>query len=159
MEQDLVARTALDEMVESDRNQMLKAMIPYLPASGQQFLSMYAKTQELINTMTLFKNRKNYPDMQAASLSMSDPMEILQDIRRCCGGEKRRQIDQITNLIAVMQMIKIMNEILAVKVPSIVIGFVYCIFSSPPFYLIQEEIDYCCYLESAYIFLLFVYSR
>jgi len=48
--------------------------------------------------------------MQAASLSMSDPMEILQDIRRCCGGEKRRQIDQITNLIAVMQMIKIMNE-------------------------------------------------
>ena len=63
MEQDFVARTALDEMVESDRNQMLKAMIPYLPASGQQFLSMYAKTQELINTMTLFKNRKNYPDM------------------------------------------------------------------------------------------------
>lgn len=110
MEQDFVARTALDEMVESDRNQMLKAMIPYLPASVQQFLSMYAKTQELINTMTLFKNRKNYPDMQAASLSMSDPMEILQDIRRCCGGEKRRQIDQITNLIAVMQMIKIMNE-------------------------------------------------
>ena len=98
MEQDFVARTALDEMVESDRNQMLKAMIPYLPASGQQFLSMYAKTQELINTMTLFKNRKNYP------------MEILQDIRRCCGGEKRRQIDQITNLIAVIQMIKIMNE-------------------------------------------------
>ena len=110
MEQDFVARTALDEMVESDRNQMLKAMIPYLPASGQQFLSMYAKTQELINTMTLFKNRKNYPDMQAASLSMSDPMEILQDIRRCCGGEKRRQIDQITNLIAVMQMIKIIDK-------------------------------------------------
>lgn len=58
MEQDFVARTALDEMVESDRNQMLKAMIPYLPASGQQFLSMYAKTQELINTMTLFKIAK-----------------------------------------------------------------------------------------------------
>ena len=40
MEQDFVARTALDEMVESDRNQMLKDMIPYLPASGQQFLCM-----------------------------------------------------------------------------------------------------------------------
>ncbi len=72
--------------------------------------SVLSVIEELINTMTLFKNRKNYPDMQAASLSMSDPMEILQDIRRCCGGEKRRQIDQITNLIAVMQMIKIMNE-------------------------------------------------
>lgn len=110
MEQDFVARTALDEMVESDRNQMLKAMIPYLPASGQQFLSMYAKTQELINTMTLFRNRENYPDMQATSVSGTDPMEMLQDIRRCCGGESRRQIDQLTNLMAVMQMIKIMNE-------------------------------------------------
>lgn len=61
MEQDFIARTALDEMVESDRNQMLKAMIPYLPPSGQRFLSMYAKTQELINTMTLFQNRSYYP--------------------------------------------------------------------------------------------------
>lgn len=33
MEQDFIARTTLDEMVESDRNQMLKAMIPYLPPS------------------------------------------------------------------------------------------------------------------------------
>ena len=110
MEQDFVARTALDEMVESDRNQMLKAMIPYLPASGQQFLSMYAKTQELINTMLLFQNRRTYPDMQAASVSGNDPMEMLQDIRRCCGGENRRQIDQITNLMAAVQMMKIMNE-------------------------------------------------
>ena len=82
MEQDFVARTALDEMVESDRNQMLKAMIPYLPASGQQFLSMYAKTQELINTMTLFKNRKNYPDMQAASLSISEDAAVVKNADR-----------------------------------------------------------------------------
>jgi len=32
MEQDYIAKTALDEMVESDRDQMLKAMVPYLPA-------------------------------------------------------------------------------------------------------------------------------
>lgn len=54
MEQDYIAKTALDEMVESDRDQMLKAMVPYLPPSGQQFLSMYTKTQELMNTMSLF---------------------------------------------------------------------------------------------------------
>ena len=29
MEQDYIAKTALDEMVESDRDQMLKAMVPY----------------------------------------------------------------------------------------------------------------------------------
>ena len=69
MEQDYIAKTALDEMVESDRDQMLKAMVPYLPPSGQQFLSMYTKTQELMNTMSLFRNRKKSADLQAASLS------------------------------------------------------------------------------------------
>ena len=59
MEQDYIAKTALDEMVESDRDQMLKAMVPYLPPSGQQFLSMYTKTQELMNTMSLSETGKN----------------------------------------------------------------------------------------------------
>ena len=110
MEQDYIAKTALDEMVESDRDQMLKAMVPYLPPSGQQFLSMYSKTQELMNTMSLFRNRKKSADLQAASLSGIDPLEMLQDIRKCCSGESRRQIDQITNLMATIQMLQIMNE-------------------------------------------------
>lgn len=110
MEQDYIAKTALDEMVESDRDQMLKAMVPYLPPSGQQFLSMYTKTQELMNTMSLFRNRKKSADLQAASLSGIDPLEMLQDIRKCCNGESRRQIDQITNLMATIQMLQIMNE-------------------------------------------------
>ena len=42
MEQEPIARTALDEMVESDQDQMLKAMIPYLPSSGQRvFICVY----------------------------------------------------------------------------------------------------------------------
>lgn len=110
MEQDYIAKTALDEMVESDRDQMLKAMVPYLPPSGQQFLSMYTKTQELMNTMSLFRNRKKSADLQAASLSGIDPLEMLQDIRKCCSGESLRQIDQITNLMATIQMLQIMNE-------------------------------------------------
>lgn len=110
MEQNYIAKTALDEMVESDRDQMLKAMVPYLPPSGQQFLSMYTKTQELMNTMSLFRNRKKSADLQAASLSGIDPLEMLQDIRKCCSGESRRQIDHITNLMATIQMLQIMNE-------------------------------------------------
>ena len=85
MEQEPIARTALDEMVESDQDQMLKAMIPYLPSSGQRFLSVYTKVRELRNTMS-------------------------QDIRKCCGGENRRQIDHITSLMATIQMLQIMNE-------------------------------------------------
>lgn len=110
MEQDPIVRTALDEMVESDRNQMLKAMIPYLPSSGQRFLSVYTKAQELQNTMSLFRNNRKTADLQAASFSGTDPMEMLKDIRKCCGGENRRQIDHITSLMAAIQMLRIMNE-------------------------------------------------
>ena len=110
MEQELVTRTVLDEMVESDQGQMLKAMIPYLPPSGQQFLSMYTKTWELMNTISLFQDRRKNLDMQAASISAYDPLEMLQDIRKCCSGENRRQIDHITSLMATIQMLKIMNE-------------------------------------------------
>ena len=110
MEQDFIARTALDELVESDQDQIIKAMVPYLPASGQQFLSVYAKTRELMNTMALFHGQKNRADMQAAGVSGTDPLSMLQDIRKCCGGESRRQIDHITSLIATIQMMNIMNE-------------------------------------------------
>ena len=110
MEQDPITRTALDEMVESDQNQMLKAMIPYLPSSGQQFLSMYTKVQELQNTIALFQNKRKTADLQAASISGSDPLSMLQDIRKCCGGENRRQIDHIASLMATIQMLRIMNE-------------------------------------------------
>ena len=58
MEQEPIARTALDEMVESDQDQMLKAMIPYLPSSGQRFLSVYTKVRELWNTMSLFQSSR-----------------------------------------------------------------------------------------------------
>ena len=60
MEQEPIARTALDEMVESDQDQMLKAMIPYLPSSGQRFLSVYTKVRELRNTMSLFQSSRSY---------------------------------------------------------------------------------------------------
>ena len=73
MEQEPIARTALDEMVESDQNQMLKAMIPYLPSSGQQFLSVYTKVQELWNTMSLFQSSRKTADLQATGFSGTDP--------------------------------------------------------------------------------------
>lgn len=110
MEQEPIARTALDEMVESDQDQMLKAMIPYLPSSGQRFLSVYTKVRELRNTMSLFQSSRRTADLQATGFSGTDPLEMLQDIRKCCGGENRRQIDHITSLMATIQMLQIMNS-------------------------------------------------
>lgn len=53
-EQNFIGQTALDQMVNSDRCQLMKAAIPYLPPSGRQIISLYTKAQELANTARLF---------------------------------------------------------------------------------------------------------
>ena len=45
MEQDHIPLTALDQMVGSNQEQLLKALIPYLPPGPQQFLSLFAKAK------------------------------------------------------------------------------------------------------------------
>ena len=37
------SQSFLDEMIEEDSVQILKAALPYLPASGQSFVSIFAK--------------------------------------------------------------------------------------------------------------------
>lgn len=44
------SQSFLDEMIEEDSVQILKAALPYLPASGQSFVSIFAKVLELQNT-------------------------------------------------------------------------------------------------------------
>ena len=41
MNEEQISQTLLDQMVSSDREQMIKAAIPYLPPKGQQFFSVY----------------------------------------------------------------------------------------------------------------------
>lgn len=109
-EEGFTGQTTLDQMVSTDTCQMLKAAIPYLPASGRQILSLYTKTQELLNTVTLFSTSKQGMEMCAASVQNTDPLAMLQDIRKFCYGESRRNLDQIINMMVMVQMLQLMNE-------------------------------------------------
>lgn len=108
MEQDMFSQTALDQMVSNDQTQMLKAAVPYFPPAGQRILSVYAKMQELINTFSLFSPTSQ--EMQICAAENTDPMDMIQDIRKYSSGKNRQQLDQITNILAIIQMIQIMNE-------------------------------------------------
>lgn len=108
MEKELISQTTLDQMVSDDQFQMLKAAVPYLPPRGQQLVSLYAKIQELQNTMELFSSRRS--SMQICTAQSSDPMEILQGIRRFSYGDSARKLDQAVNMLAFVEMLKIMNE-------------------------------------------------
>lgn len=109
MKEDLIAQTTLDQMVGSDEMQMLKAAIPYLPAKGQQVISLYTKISELANTAKLFSPKNNSMQICASS-SGTAPLEMLNDIRQFCYGKSRRQLDQIVNAFAMMEMIQVMQQ-------------------------------------------------
>ena len=89
MDQEYIAQTALDQMVGTDQGQLLKALIPYFPPRQQQFLSVFAKARALSNTV---------------------PLEVINDLRRYCFGDIRKTLDQITNMMTMAEMLRMMNE-------------------------------------------------
>ena len=93
MEQNFISQTPLDRMVSSDCGQMLKAAIPYLPASGRQILSVYEKAMELKNTISLFGSSTSAPELSAMSIPSREPMEMLNDIRSFCYGSSKKQLE------------------------------------------------------------------
>lgn len=110
MEQNEISLTALDQMVSNGQSQFLKAAIPYLPPRGQQLLSIYTKTVELMNTLSLFSSRQKSMQM-CATAPKSDPLEMIQDIRKFCYGENRQMLDRASEMIAMTEVFHMIQEI------------------------------------------------
>lgn len=110
MNDEYIAQTTLDQMVGSDRDQLLKAAIPYLPPKGQQIFSIYTKARELSNTLSIFGSMDSRMEMCAASAPDLQPADVLNDIRRYCYGDSRKMLDEMVNMMAVVQMLKIMRD-------------------------------------------------
>ena len=108
MEQDYLTQTALDQMVISDQEQFMKALIPYLSPGQQQFMALYTKATELANTAALFKKQQTVK-MQEVSEPVQ-PLDVLNDVRKYCFGNSRRTLDQMVNMMTVMEMMKIINS-------------------------------------------------
>ena len=60
--------TEFDGLIRDHHLQMMKAAIPYMPAYGQQILSIYAKSLELSNTLKLL-NREGSRSVGICSIS------------------------------------------------------------------------------------------
>lgn len=108
MDSNYISQTTLDQMVSNDQAQMLKAAVPYLPPAGQQIVSVFTKFQELSNALSLFSPANQ--SVRICAAENTNPMEMLDDIRRFSYGETRQKLDQMVNIMAMVQMIKIMNE-------------------------------------------------
>ena len=110
MNDDHIAQTLLDQMVSSDRGQLIKAAIPYLPPKGQQIFSVYEKAAELLNTVSIFGRSDSESSLSAMSIPAQDPMDMINDIRSFCYGPSRDKLNQMVNMMAMVQMLQLMRQ-------------------------------------------------
>lgn len=110
MNDDHIAQTLLDQMVSSDRGQLIKAAIPYLPPKGQQIFSVYEKAAELLNTVSIFCRSGSESSLSAMSIPAQDPMDMINDIRSFCYGPSRDKLNQMVNMMAMVQMLQLMKQ-------------------------------------------------
>ena len=101
------SQSFLDEMIEEDSVQILKAALPYLPASGQSFVSIFAKVLELQNTIRLFAGAKDGMQLCAQSREKADPLEMLTACSSVCHGAVKERLDSLISAIAMIQMFEL----------------------------------------------------
>lgn len=97
--------TAFDSLITDSKLQMLKAAIPYIPANGQGFISMYVKFIELSKTIHIFQN-KNIDALGACSLpeDKRNIFEMLNAMKHHCTGQQKEMLENVTNIINTFQM-------------------------------------------------------
>lgn len=96
-----IKRTAVDRIADGNGLQMVKAAIPYLPASMQKSFSLYIKMREMQNLLSYY----NQP-MRACEIpeEAPSPTKVIEDIREFCTQSQCQSLDQALNLINTIQM-------------------------------------------------------
>lgn len=110
--------SVLDEMVNEDSVQVLKAAIPYLPASGQSFISIFAKFLELQNTIQLFHSSRGSMRICAQSEERTDPLEMLTACSKVCHGPMKERLDNMINTLVMLQMLEFSQKPLSAEADS-----------------------------------------
>ncbi len=105
-----IAQTPFDQMISSDRGQLIKAAIPYLSPKGRRILSVYEKSAELLRTISVFGGTDSGGSLSAMSVPVRDPVDMINEIRGFCYGSSRNKLDQMVNMIAMVQMLQLMNQ-------------------------------------------------
>lgn len=105
------SQNILDEMIAGEQVEILKAAMPYLPAEGQRFISIYAKFLELSNTIHLFSQPGAAGQMRSQEYVEADPLEMLSACSKVCHGPAKERIDNMINTFAMLQLFELSKDV------------------------------------------------
>ncbi|MCU6746454.1 MULTISPECIES: hypothetical protein [Lachnospiraceae] len=103
--------TPFDALVTPPILQTLKLILPYTPVSGQQILGTFIKFVELKETLAFFQKRG--PALHSQTFSKpfpSSPAEILDDMAPYLPPEESSALEQFSNMMQMMEMLKVFQE-------------------------------------------------
>lgn len=93
----------IDEVILPKELQMLKAFLPFLPASVQKLLAIYIKWMELQKTVEYFN--RNTPVQQTPDMG-----NLMQCMKGFLPPEEQSQIEQFADMFENMDMYREMFE-------------------------------------------------
>ncbi len=100
-EESTIKLTDFDHLTGDRHLQMMKAALPYVNASGQRFLSILVKLQELRRTIALF-DRGEASELGAMSLDGGrprSPVDMLNAVKPYASQQEQEFIDMVCNLM------------------------------------------------------------
>ena len=93
--------TEFDELIGSSSLQMMKAFLPFLEPSMQQWAAVYIQMQELQNAMALFQTPGQPPPWPRRSLP---PEQLLEELRPYGGPAECASLDQMKHALESMKL-------------------------------------------------------
>lgn len=91
---------AVDQIANGENLQMYKAMIPYFPKNMQRSLVVLIKMAEMNHLLSFY----NSPMSACAVPEAHSTEEILSQLRQYGNDRQNQQLDQISNLIAILKL-------------------------------------------------------
>ena len=96
--------TQLDTLVTTQELQLMKLMLPYIPATMRGMLAVYIKFTEFTNTIHLFHSTGNGSlDSPIPSKSIHSPEDILKDLSSFMNPAEADNISMMFHMMNIMK--------------------------------------------------------
>ena len=102
--------TPFDQLISTQRLQILKLLIPYTPPENQRFLAVYTKFLELQHTINFFQDFHKDMSSQDFEQKAVSPSHIFQEIRPYLPSQTAEAFDTISNMMEMMEMFQTVQE-------------------------------------------------
>lgn len=101
--------TEFDELIGSSSLQMMKAFLPFLEPSLQQWAAVYIQMQELQNAIALFQTPKKPPPWPRRPAP--PPEELIEALRPYAGPGEAAMLDQMKNSLEAMKLYQKISDL------------------------------------------------